>query len=369
MWCSGMHIWTLLSILTIFGLVTVSHAAPPAGGYEGDMLTVYNDIITGREILEYFDHEVVLYAFCNEIKDGNQCWDQLIVAKKKFFENLKDDKDYNDKYHAVTYLIQTGNENQVRKLLADGTIFCHKQGKYSNPLKGMVGKGPHTPDNSLWKGLLEGDLERIREVLEAMAYRGLDKQRLTNTSDFQSPFYTDKVTSNCFDVTFRSVQDLMTKWTITRGETDVAISLMGVVSPTDALYNFYLGSLYFAYLLGHKDQLKDISSMVDCDSVSSDLKDECTKLVDYSNNPDDKNSPSKTSSSIPKMYYSSVAKYDKGDVKDSFFHFHLNKIDPTRYLETETSDDLRKRYAMAFAALAFVNRTAGDNRSNTVILS
>ncbi|KAJ1649488.1 hypothetical protein IWQ61_009446 [Dispira simplex] len=342
-----------------------SNAAPSLDENNNAMLTTYNNIVRGREILEYFDHEVVLYAYCNEIKDGDQCWDLLNVAREKFFENLNDDVYYNGKYHAVAFLIESGNKNQVRKLLADGTIFCHKgNGELTQPLKGMVYSDPRTPNNSMRKGLLEGSLDRVKEVSKAMAKRGLDKQQLTNTSGFLSPFYIGKVTPYCYDVTFRNVQDLMIKWSIAKGEMVLAIILMDVSPPVGTIYNFYLGSLYLAYLVEDNNKLKDIGSMVDCDSVDSKYKDECTKLQDYSQNPDNKNSPCKTFSSISAIYYSATAKDDKGDVKDSFFKFDRKNIPNVQYLDASSVDVLKRQILTTSLLRMTIN---ADNKKNTTI--
>ncbi|KAJ1967563.1 hypothetical protein IWQ62_001783 [Dispira parvispora] len=298
--------------------------------------SVYDDIVRDSKPLQKLKKDLVMFAYSSEFENSNFYWDKYYDARDAFWDYLRKKEKGDDEYDGVMMIICEGDENQVRKLFADGTIFCKdSNGNYGSPLKSITWnpKG-RTQEETMWKKMIDDKKQNVEDVMNALAKRKLHKQRVSNPKEFLSPTHNDTVTNECYDVSFRDGQDVMLKWAIADRKKDQTDKVLKKYHKKKGRFNnLIMGSLYLAYLMEFDDKMEAISDKLNCTEVNDNMRDSCNTLYNYATKQSATGELSRTKTDIPDYFYTSKPSDDKGEVKKSFYSYDRNQINPTEFLE------------------------------------
>ncbi|KAJ1951812.1 hypothetical protein IWQ62_006367 [Dispira parvispora] len=279
-----------------------------------------------------------MFAYSSKFENSNFYWDKYDAARDAFWDYLQTKNDGDEEFQGVLEMIDKGDENQVRKLLADGTIFCKSSnGDYEKPLKGSTWNRDHrTLEETKWKKIIEDKKENVIPLMNALVKRELHKQRVNNPEEFLSPTHDDTVTDECYDVSYREGQDVMLKWTIVNKKGEETAKILNTYhKPMRRFNNFILGSLYLASLMEFDDKMEEIADKLNCAEVNSNMRDSCNMLYNYATKQPPTGELSRTNTDIPDYFYSSNPSDNSDDVKKSFYSYNRILISPTEFLEVK----------------------------------
>ncbi|KAJ1648856.1 hypothetical protein IWQ61_009871 [Dispira simplex] len=301
--------------------------------HKRDLNSDYNKIVKGRDILKNLEKELVLYVYCSQVTAGNQCWSYLKKARDSFWGVLKTSANNDTKFYAITFLVETGDKYQLRKLLADGTVFCKKNnGKFDVPLQGLTYSQQRTPKNSVWMAMVQSKVDNVQPFMAALVRRGLNQQKVKNPQNFLSPYYNDTIYDTCYDVSFREGQDLMLKWAIANLNEDATWKVLDIAPPQGRVNNLYVGALYLGYLRDF-GKLQQLSKSVNCTKVSRNIQHTCAQLWFLANKPQLGKKPPKQNMTIPESYYSAKFHDKPGDMLNAFLDYDRRQISDIEFLE------------------------------------
>ncbi|KAJ1957589.1 hypothetical protein IWQ62_005055 [Dispira parvispora] len=298
--------------------------------------SVYDDIVRDSGPLKELEKDLVMFAYSSKFENSNFYWDKFVSARNAFWYILRDMEDDDEEFQGVLEMIDKGDENQIRKLLADGTIFCkNSNGGYGQPLKSTSWNPNHrTQHESMWKELVEEESHNVIPFMDALVKRGLHKQRVNNPKEFLSPTHDDRVTDECYDVSYRDGQDIMLKWTIVREKNDKTDKVLThYAGPMGRFNNFIMGSLYLAYLMKYDDKMGAIADTLKCPEVNDNMKRICKALYNEAKGLPQDDILSRTKTDIPEYFYSSNPSPDPNDVEKSSLNFVRNEIKLEELLE------------------------------------
>ncbi|KAJ1952701.1 hypothetical protein IWQ62_006166 [Dispira parvispora] len=298
--------------------------------------SIYQDIVRDSEPLKKLKPDLVMFAFSSKFENSNFYWDKYYDARDDFWHNLRKKDDGDKEFHGVLEIIAKGDENQVRKLLADGTIFCkNDKNGYNPPLKSITwNPNHHSEHESTWREVIDEKKQNVVPLMNALSKRELHKQRVSNPKEFLSPTHKDTVTNECYDVSLRDGQDVMLKWAIANGKKDETDKILSTYhKPMRRFNNLIMGSLYLAYLMEFDDKMEEIADKLNCTEVNSNMRDSCYTLYNYATKQPATGELSRMKTDIPDYFYTSKPSDDKGEVKKFFNSYNRNKIKPSEFLE------------------------------------
>ncbi|KAJ1953247.1 hypothetical protein IWQ62_006038 [Dispira parvispora] len=228
-------------------------------------------------------------------------------------------------------MVGTGDEDQLRKLLADGTIFC-RMSDYNVLLQGTTHSKPRTPQNSVWRSMIQDKMDNVKPFMEMLMKRGLHQQKLQTPGNFIGPYYKESVSNSCYDVSFREGHDLMLKWAIANRNEAATQMLVEMAPPRGRLHNLYVGALYLGYLCDY-GKFQQLSTSVDCAKASQNIRAICSQIWLNANQPQQGEKPPKQNLTLPEPYYSAKFRDQPADVLKEFLNYDRRQISNFEFLE------------------------------------
>ncbi|KAJ1959468.1 hypothetical protein IWQ62_004599 [Dispira parvispora] len=297
--------------------------------------SVYDDIVRCCKTLQKLEKDLVMFAYSSRFENSKFYWDKYEAARNAFWDYLRKKEDGDDEYEGVLKIIDEGDENQVRKLFADGTIICkNSKGHYDRPLNSITWnpKG-RTQEETMWKKMIDDKKQNVIPLMEALVKSDLHKQRVKNPEEFIKDIHVDTVTDECYDVSFRDGQDIMLKWAIADRKKDQTRKVLDTEKPVGRIHNLFMGSLYLAYLMEFDVGKEGVAGKLDCTAVNGNMQNTCATLYLYAKGLPYSGKFSSEKTDIPDYFYSSEPNDKRKKVKKSFYSYDRNKIDPTEFLE------------------------------------